>query len=154
MGELSQTDALKRSIKCRNLLNAHVSLDVDLPVTTVLNQDSLHGGVCQTTHQIAPAAHKLCSKRALNHINHLSTVGGVHSQCHLVHDLKDKRTTRSSSSSRRKRKKIGSPNLDGVLKSLVEGLDDDCGVHLVLNERQGNGQDFSSFFITEKGQIV
>ena len=107
MGELSQTDALKRSIKCRNLLNAHVSLDVDLPVTTVLNHDGLHSGVCQTTHQIAPAAHKLCSERALNHINHLGTVGGVHSQCHLVHDLKDNRTTRLSSKEKTNNKKSG-----------------------------------------------
>jgi hypothetical protein len=104
------------------LLNASVTLNINLPTTINFNSNATNGIQGQFAHHIAPAADKLGADRGLDKIQHLLGVVHVDGDGDLVN------------------------NLDGILKSLLEGSNDDNRVNVALEVGQGLGKNLTGCF--------
>jgi len=102
------------------LFNSGVALNVNLPAAINLNGNAANSVQSEVAHQVVPTADKLCSDRSLDKVQHLLLVVDVDGDRDVVN------------------------NLDSVFQGLLQGSNDDNGVNVALEVREGLGKNLSS----------
>jgi hypothetical protein len=121
---LVQHDAVQHftvlNLTAGDLLNARIALDVNLLLARAdVERDGADSLERKAAHELRPPRDKLCANGRVDDAVHLLVIVDVDIGGNLGDDLQ------------------------GVGKSLLEGLDDDNGVDVALELGQGLGEDFS-----------